>query len=640
MGWKDLKLGKKILIGIGSMLAMLLLVAVWAMFGISGIVKGGQEVAAGNKLRSELLQREVDHLNWAQKLGSFVHADKAGQLDIQLDHTKCGFGKWYYGSGRKEAEALLGDLKAPLDAIEEPHKKLHESAIRIKELRSEGKQAEASAYYDSETLTQLDKVQTILKSMVGLSKDHVLSEDVMLNRAEHTRSMVMIFAIVAVVAGFILGIGITRSITKPIEQGVLFAHSVASGDLTKQLDIDREDEVGRLADALNAMVSKLQTVVNGVKISAENVSLGSMQLSEGAQQMSQGTTEQAASTEEASASVEEMNATIRQNADNASHTEQLAVRSAADAQKSGDAVAETVRAMKRIAEKISIIEEIARQTNLLALNAAIEAARAGDHGKGFAVVASEVRKLAERSQSAAAEINELSMTSVDVAEKAGQMLTKLVPDIQKTAELVQEITAASQEQSSGAEQINGALQQLNQVVQRNAGVTEEIASTAQELASQADLLQESMGFFRVEDQGGATPRLAPVEEKRLLARENCWEHQSCGREQGGAKTSELGVCPASIEMRLNTVHSGRNAGRSCWVVAGTLCKGNVQGTFAEKSHNCLACDFYQLVKSEEGSHFVPVTMIIKQLEDQNVRNSQKPVKLTAEIGRNDDFEKY
>jgi methyl-accepting chemotaxis protein len=192
-----------------------------------------------------------------------------------------------------------------------------------------------------------------------------------------------------------------------------------------------------------------------------------------------------------------MNATIRQNADNAQQTEKIALKSAIDATESGKAVTDAVTAMKLIAEKISIIEEIARQTNLLALNAAIEAARAGEHGKGFAVVAAEVRKLAERSQAAAAEISKLSGSSMEVAERAGQMLGKLVPDIQKTSELVQEISAASREQTSGADQINSAIQQLNQVIQRNAGAAEEMASTAQELSSQSEMLLSTMTFFKV-----------------------------------------------------------------------------------------------------------------------------------------------
>jgi methyl-accepting chemotaxis protein len=273
---------------------------------------------------------------------------------------------------------------------------------------------------------------------------------------------------------------------------------MSNGDLTLQLKAEREDEVGQLVEAVNKTIAILKGIVSDVKSAAENVTSGSQQLSAGSEQMSQGTTEQAASAEEASSSVEEMNATIRQNADNAQQTEKIAIKSASDALESGKAVSEAVAAMKDIAKKISIIEEIARQTNLLALNAAIEAARAGEHGKGFAVVASEVRKLAERSQVAAGEISELSGRSVEVAERAGTMLTKLVPDIQKTSELVQEISASSKEQASGADQINAAIQQLNQVIQQNAGAAEEMASTAEELSSQAEQLQSTIAFFKVD----------------------------------------------------------------------------------------------------------------------------------------------
>ncbi len=276
---------------------------------------------------------------------------------------------------------------------------------------------------------------------------------------------------------------------------------LSNGDLTQELRAEREDEIGKLVGAINRTIAALKGVVADVRNAADNVLSGSQQLSASAEQMSQGTTEQAASTEEASSSVQEMNATIKQNADNALQTEKIARRSSEDAAESGKAVTEAVGAMKDIASRISIVEEIARQTNLLALNAAIEAARAGEHGRGFAVVASEVRKLAERSQTAAAEISKLSATSVDVAEHAGGMLAKLVPDIQKTAELVQEISAASREQASGADQINGAIQQLNQVVQQNASAAEELASTSEELSSQANQLQSTIAFFSV----GETP---------------------------------------------------------------------------------------------------------------------------------------
>ncbi|WP_243372182.1 methyl-accepting chemotaxis protein [Geotalea sp. SG265] len=246
-----------------------------------------------------------------------------------------------------------------------------------------------------------------------------------------------------------------------------------------------------------ALMRSIARPVGELVMAADYVAAGSQELSSGSEEMSQGASEQAAAAEEASSSMEEMASNIRQNADNAHETEKIAQKSAVDAREGGDAVAATVVAMKEIAAKITVIEEIARQTNLLALNAAIEAARAGEHGKGFAVVASEVRKLAERSQQAAAEISSLSIKNVQVAEQAGEMLSRLVPDIQKTAELVQEISAACQEQDSGAEQINKAIQQLDMVIQQNASAAEEVASTSEELASQADRLKDIAAFFSV-----------------------------------------------------------------------------------------------------------------------------------------------
>ena len=302
----------------------------------------------------------------------------------------------------------------------------------------------------------------------------------------------------AVVVGVILAVLITRGIVGPLVRGVEFARHVAAGDLTARIDAEGTDEVGMLARALQEMVGRLREIVIGVQSAGANVSDGSQQISSSAQEMSQGASEQAASAEEAAASIEEMAANIRQNADNAAETEKIARKSAEDARESGEAVSDTVTAMREIAERISIVEEIARQTDLLALNAAIEAARAGDMGRGFAVVAAEVRKLAERSQTAAGEIGKLSGSSVAVAERAGEMLTHLVPDIQKTAELVQEISAASAEQNRGADQITQAIGQLDQVIQQNASAAEEMASTSEELASQAEQLRLAIDFFKVE----------------------------------------------------------------------------------------------------------------------------------------------
>jgi methyl-accepting chemotaxis protein len=277
--------------------------------------------------------------------------------------------------------------------------------------------------------------------------------------------------------------------------------SVAEEISTGNLMVSAKERSGqdKLMRALSSMIEGLKEVVENVKNSADSVSTGSKELSIGSTKISEGANKQAASAEEASSSMEQMTSNIKQNAENAMQTEKIALQSAQNAEIGGKAVSETVIAMKEIAGKISIIEEIARQTNLLALNAAIEAARAGEHGKGFAVVASEVRKLAERSQTAAGEINKLSATSVEVAENAGEMLSKLVPDIKKTAELVQEITAASNEQNAGASQINIAIQQLDQVIQLNVSASEELTSTAMSFTSQSEQLQNIMSFFTTDD---------------------------------------------------------------------------------------------------------------------------------------------
>ncbi len=321
----------------------------------------------------------------------------------------------------------------------------------------------------------------------------------------------------AVLLAALITLFVVKSITGPLVRAVgLLAH-VAEGDLRHTPEVTSSDELGQMLGALKHMVENLRSTVGEVTAAAVNVATGSDEMSSTAEQVSQGSSEQAAAAEETTAAMEEMAASIEQSADNARQTDKIASTAAEDAKSSGEAVTRTVRAMKEVAEKINIIEEIARKTDLLALNAAVEAARAGEHGKGFAVVASEVRKLAERSQTAAAEISRLTTDGVRTAEDAGQLLAKLVPDIRKTAELVREITAASSEQSTGATQVNKAIQQLDQVIQQNASASEEMASTAEELASQAEVLKSAIGFFKLEETShgiaSARARTSPTRKK-------------------------------------------------------------------------------------------------------------------------------
>ncbi len=504
---------------------------------ISETRSGLKHVSAQTQLQSIINVRILDHFKWADALA--VDSILFGKdFSGQLDHTKCALGQWYYSyTPDKELEVIYRSL-------EKPHSDLHATASKIITALKEGRADIAMDTYETETVPALKQTHDILMQLSDKAKN--ISEKALGDMEKAQRTMELIF--IAVFAGVVglLFAGSTFFLARPLKKSLTsisnWVATISDGDLRNNILIKTDDELGDIAVKLNGMIENIRETVTGVKLAAENVNSGSMQLSSGADQLSRGTTQQAASAEEASSTIEEMNATIRQNADNAHQTEKIALKSAEDATESGNAVSETVGAMKEIAAKVSIIEEIARQTNLLALNAAIEAARAGEHGKGFAVVAAEVRKLAERSQAAAGEISQLSITSVEVAEKAGQMLAKLVPDIQKTAELVQEISAASKEQTSGSAQINSAIQQLNHVIQQNAGATEEISATAEELSSQAEQLRGTIAFFKVED--GEDTALRAPSMKKLAGGRQAQSGQFVaqqGQIAAGAATTRKGV---------------------------------------------------------------------------------------------------
>ena len=416
----------------------------------------------------------------------------------------------------ENAMANFDTMKTKFDALR-PITRLSEDITRIDQTEKAATEYKSamttflSNWFELQELSkkQEDVAKQVIEACKNTSDDGIQGTKNISRETVSSLGLASTVMVIGLVVATLLGISvayfISRAITRPIEKVVGICKRMADGDLTMDIEVTSADETGQLLAAMKNQVEKLRGIITDVKSAGDNVASGSEELSASSEQMSQGATEQASAAEEASSSMEEMVSNIKQSADNAMQTEKIAVKSAQDAREGGKAVADTVTAMTEITEKIFIIEEIARQTNLLALNAAIEAARAGEHGKGFAVVAAEVRKLAERSQTAAAEINTLARSSMEVAQGAGEMLEKLVPDIQKTAELVQEIAAASNEQNTGADQINNAIQQLDQVIQQNATASEEMSSTSEELAAQAEELQSTIAFFKLNSDRGWDP---------------------------------------------------------------------------------------------------------------------------------------
>ncbi len=417
---------------------------------------------------------------------------------------------------RREISGLMEKIDARLDqekakalfaAVKDARGPYVEAFTRARTLVLEGKHDEAHSVTTALVIPRLAVLLKAWEAFVAL-EDTMMGESVRDGAQSYAaaRSLILLMLVLGAACAAVSAIVVTRGITTPVLDVVAIAEKIAAGDLRDSIDVTNGDETGRLQAAMREMSQRLAQVIGEIRTGAGALSAAATQVSAASQSLSQGTSEQAASVEETTASLEQMSASIAQNADNSRQTEQIAAKGARDAEEGGRSVQQTVDAMKAITEKVSIIEEIAYQTNLLALNAAIEAARAGEHGKGFAVVATEVRKLAERSQAAAREINGLATSSVKVAERSGQLLADLVPSIRKTADLVQEVAAASHEQSSGVAQINKAMSQVDAVTQRNASSTEELASTAEELASHAESLQQLMDWFRVPGSDDGAPR--------------------------------------------------------------------------------------------------------------------------------------
>lgn len=536
---KDITLRTKLFGGFGLVAAIAMIIGLMAVYNISQLSTCIDEIAvvrlpslqallviseaqtaihsSENALLETTISQTARDTEYKRINKAWQRAEKAWNIYAQLPQTPEESVKW-------------GQFVTAWDNW----KKDHESFMRLSRQYDENRSEELRRQMIQQDLevstATFTKAEGLLNAIVNINSAEAEEAKVESTHiAQFSQTLSLAALIIGVLVSSILAFLIARGAMNQLgEDPMVIAHvakSIAAGDLRIAFHNHKKGLIGVYRD-MKIMSEKLIEVVGEVQDATENLASGAEELSSSSETLADGATEQAASVEEVSSSMEEMAGTIRQNAENSIQTKEIAVRSAADANEGGKAVAETVAAMKNIAEKISIIEGIARQTNLLALNAAIEAARAGDHGKGFAVVAAEVRKLAERSGRAAAEISELSARSVAVAEKAGGMLTSMVPDIRRTAQLVEEITASSQEQEAGADQINKALHQLDQVVQSNAAASEEMASTAEQLSSQAESLQQTMSFFRLSSHGGQPARAAarprrvtvvPAQPKKLAS---------------------------------------------------------------------------------------------------------------------------
>jgi len=541
MKFKDLSIGTKLAIGFGIITVILLVLGIREVYIVNHLEENTNDVVQSTTIADNIMEAKFNLRTEQLIIMELIEQDEQSSLDdinksrdaihtvinenLSNAITICVKDDW-----GMEFDSFKHQLSDALNEIGKSYikdvKPLIDQVYQLKMTQIESANDEATNQALHTQIEDLDSVvDDICSSLIGRLEalevevedemlDVIIAETISVQAASRLEVSITLF--LALILALVLTVVITRIITRPLKEAVLMTARIAAGDLAVKSTIEQSDEVGRLVKFLEEMAEKLNEIVSNVISGTDNIASASIQLSTVSQQISQGASEQASSTEEVSASMEEMSSNIQQNTDNAQQTEHIALDASQGISDVKEAADDSLETIKKISEKITIVNDIAFQTNILALNAAVEAARAGEHGRGFAVVAAEVRKLADRSKVAADEILILSAQGVQTTERSSDLMNQMVPEIKKTATLVQEIAASSMEQKTGADQVNSAVNQLSQVTQQNAAASEEMATSSEEMSTQASQLRELIAFFRINsqvDRGNGSPNVHPTNGK-------------------------------------------------------------------------------------------------------------------------------